>query len=184
MRKGKDTAQFQAPLMAAFREAFDARDAKDRSVVIVDGERVIEGRQSRQRRGDETALKRDLSIDLVSLLNTIDLASVLDLESRDYVRRSVINFGLDDITHLTAEERGVDAVRDQIVRALTIFEPRINPETLHVEKEVLPDEVNQRVRFAVTCEMFFSPVDVAVDFVAELEISSGKVNLTRLPMSA
>ena len=42
MRKvGKDS-QYQAPLMSAFREAFEARDAKENAVRIVDGERVIE----------------------------------------------------------------------------------------------------------------------------------------------
>lgn len=183
MRKSKD-AQFQAPLMAAFREAAEARDAKDRSVAIVDGERVIEGRQSRQRRGDEASLRRDLSVDLLALLNTIDLASVVDLSSQGYVRKSVINYGLTDIAWLTSLDVGVEKIREQLVEALIHFEPRINPETLHVDKEIVTDDINQKIRFAVSAEMFFSPVDVPVDFVAELEVSSGKMNLTRLPMSA
>lgn len=184
MVRVKDSASFQAPLMSAFREAFEARDSKDRSVHVVDGERVIEGRQSRQRRGDEAALKRDLSVDLLALVNTINLASSVDLAEQDYVKRSILNFGLPDVTHLTSEEVGVDQIRDQLVASLNAFEPRIIPETLNVDKEVLRNDVDQRVRFSVACEMICSPVDVPVDFVAELEISSGKVNLTRLPIHA
>ena len=90
MRKARDDTQYQAPLMSAFREAFEARDAKDNSVRIVDGERVIEGRHSRQRRGDEPALKRDLSIELVALLNTINLASAVELDELGYVRDSIL----------------------------------------------------------------------------------------------
>lgn len=176
--------KFQAPLMAAFRETFAARDAKDSAMTVVDGERVIEGRQSRQRRGDETALKRDLSIDLTCLLNTIDLGSSVDLSGLPEVRRSILNYGLPDVAHLTSQEVGIEKIRDQLVAALRNYEPRINPATLTVDKQVLTDDVNQRVRFAVTGEMFFSPLDVAVEFVAELEINSGKMNLTRLPAPA
>ncbi len=167
--------------MSAFRESFEARDAKEVAVRIVDGERVIQGRNSRQRRNDEPALKRDLSLDLVSLMNTINLGSVQDIAKLDYVRNSVLNYGLPDVTHLTSEEVGVDAIRDQLIDALRAFEPRIIADTIAVDKEVTVNEIDQRVRFSVSCEMFCAPVDVAVDFVAELEISSGKVNLTRLP---
>lgn len=184
MARSKDSVKYQAPLMAAFRETFAARDARDNAVQVVDGERVIEGRQSRQRRGDETALKRDLSIDLTSLLNTIDLGSVIDLEGLPHVGRSIINYGLPDVAHLTSQEIGIEKIRDQLVAALRVYEPRINPASLHVDKEIVADDVNQRVRFAVSGEMFFSPLDVAVEFVAELEINSGKMNLTRLPVPA
>ena len=184
MRKANNSVSYQAPLMSAFREAFEARDARELNVVVVDGERVIEGRQSRQRRGDENALKRDLSIDLTALLNTIDLGSVIDLKQLSYVRKSVLNYGMNDVTHLTSQEVGVDAIRDQLAAVLKTHEPRINPDTLHIDKEIVADDVNQRVRFAVSGEMFFSPLDVAVEFVAELEINSGKMNITRLPASS
>jgi len=184
MRKSKDSAQFQAPLMSAFRDAYEARDAKEHVNKVVDGERIIDGRQSRQRRGDEVALKRDLSIDLINLLNTIDLASVVDLKQFPYVSHSVLNYGMRDVTHLTSDEVGVDDIRDQLLTALRDHEPRINPDSVNVDKHVVADDVNQKVRFAVSGEMFFSPVDVAVEFVAELEVSSGKMNLTRLPTSA
>jgi type VI secretion system protein ImpF len=181
MRRVRDDAQYQAPLMSAFREAFEARDAKDNLVRIVDGERVIEGRQSRQRRSDESVLKRDLSTDLVALLNTINLDSTVALDELDYVRDSVLNYGLPDITHLTSEEVGVNTIRDQLIHALTTYEPRIISETINVDKEIRTNEVDQRVQFNVSCAMFCMPVDIAVTFVAELEISSGKVNVTRLP---
>jgi type VI secretion system protein ImpF len=183
MSKGSTKRSFQAPLMSAFREAFEARDAKDVQVRIVDGEKVIEGRQSRQRRGDEVALKRDLAVDLLALVNTINLNSTLDLQEASYVRKSVLNYGLPDISHMTSLDASVEQIRDQLITALKTYEPRILPETLIVDKEIVKDDVNQRVRFAVSCEMFCTPVDVAMDFVAELEVSSGKINLSRLPVT-
>ena len=181
MRKAKDNAQFQAPLMSAFREAFEARDAKDNRVRIVDGERVIEGRHSRQRRSDEPALKRDLSIDLVALLNTINLNSAISLNDLNYVRE--FDPQLRTAGHNPSHQRGSRRQRHPRPvdpRAHT-YEPRIISESIHVDKEVKTNEVDQRVQFTVSCEMFCMPVDIALSFVAELEISSGKVNLTRLP---
>ena len=168
--------------MSAFREAFDARDAKEKPVRVFDGERVIEGRNTRQRRGDEFALKRDLSVDLVALMNTINLDSAQSLEGLDYVRDSVLNYGLPDVSFLHSEEVGVDAIRDHLAHVLMTYEPRIIADTINIDKEVKTNEVDQRVQFSVSCEMFCTPVDVAVNFVAELEVSSGKVNLTRLPV--
>ena len=182
MKTRRRDTEYQAPLLSAFREAFEARDATDKPVKVVDGERVIEGRLARQRRSDELALKRDLSIDLVALLNTINLNSAIPLDGLDYVRDSILNYGLPDVTHLTSDERAVDAVRGQIAQALTTYEPRIISDTISIDKEVKTNEVDQRVQFTVSCEMFCVPVDVGVNFVAELEVSSGKVNVTRLPV--
>jgi type VI secretion system protein ImpF len=181
MKTRRRDTEFQAPLMSAFREAFEARDAKENPVRVVDGERVIEGRHARQRRSDELALKRDLATDLVALMNTVNLNSAISLDGLDYVRNSILNYGLPDISHLTSEERGVDAIRGQLANALAAYEPRIISDTISIDKQVRTNEVDQRVQFTVSCEMFCMPVDVGVNFTAELEVSSGKVNLTRLP---
>lgn len=176
----KNPAQFQAPLMSAFRESFQAHDSRRREVRTVEGERVIAGRQS-QRRGDENALKRDLATDLVGLLNTTDLGSVIDLGPFPFVRDSILNYGIYDVAHLVSEEVGVDSIRDDLAAALKQFEPRLDAQTLVIERSDVNDDVNQRVRFSVSAEMFCTPANLPVDFVAEVEIGSGKVLLSRLP---
>lgn len=181
MRKDRKSAQFRAPLMSAFRDAFGARDAKKRAFSVVDGERVIPGRHSSQRKGDEAALKRDLTTDLLALLNTIDLGSVIDLTDLSHVQNSILNYGLPDVSGLTSEEQRVSVIADDLAKCLKQFEPRLNPETLHIEREQEFDDVNQRVRFSVSVEMFCSPTDVPIDFVAEIDIGSGKIHLMRLP---
>ena len=45
------------------------------------------------------------------------------------------------------------------------------------------DEVNQRVRFVVSGELACRPLDIPIEFVAEVDVGSGKVQLTRLPAS-
>ena len=168
--------------MSAFREAFAVRDADKRIVQTVDGERVVPGRYSSQRRGDETSLRRDLSADLVALLNTVDLASTVDLTGLEQVRKSILNYGISDVGRLTSDEARVAQIKDDLRAALVQFEPRLNPASLQIERsEADDDDVNQRVRFEVSAEMFCKPTDVSIDFVAEIDVGSGKINLTRLP---
>lgn len=180
MRKKVRSPEYGAPLMLAFREAAVARDARKRVVQTVGGERVVPGRHSSQRKGDEAALKRDLSLDLIALLNTVELGASVDLDGLDHVKKSILNYGLRDIGRLTSEERQVYLIRDDLRAALVQFEPRLNPETIQIERGETED-ADQRIRFVVAVEMFCKPTDVSVDFVADLDVGSGKISLSRLP---
>lgn len=183
-KKDGNSDRFQIPVMFAFRDAFDAKDARKRIEERRDGEKVISGRGSLKRRGaDETVLKRNLAVDLLALVNTIDLASAIDLEEFEHVGRSVLNFGLYDIAHLTSEEIGVETVARDLSAALLNHEPRLDPESLQVVRDREIDEVNQRIRFTVSAEMSCTPLDIPIEFVAEIDIGSGKVQLTRLPVA-
>lgn len=169
--------------MSAFREAFAARDAQKRVVQTIGGERVVPGRYSSQRKGDEAALRRDLSADLVALLNTVELGATVDLSDLAHVRKSVVNYGLRDIGRLSSEDAQVEQIAEDLRIALAQFEPRLNPETIHIERSET-DDVNQRIRFTVAVEMFCRPTDVAVDFVADIDVGSGKISLSRLSETA
>lgn len=170
--------------MFAFRDAFDEGDAAKRIEERVGGERVIAGRGSLRRRGaDESRLKRNLAIDLLSLVDTIDLASAVDLSDFDYVAKSVLNFGLGDVSRLTSQDVALGEIAVNLKQALLSHEPRLRSESLHVDKDLEVDDTEQRIRFTVSAEMACSPLDVPVEFAAEVEIGSGKVRLTRLPVS-
>lgn len=176
---------FQVPLMFAFRDAFKKGDSRTLVDERSEGERVLSERGALRRRGaGEAALKRDLAIDLMALVNTINLDSAEPLDGFDHARKSVINFGLPDVTHITSDEMAVRDIGNNLKAALIHFEPRIYPEALVVERDEVFDEVNQRIRFLVSAEMACNAFDVQIDFVAEVEVSSGKVQLTRLPVSS
>jgi type VI secretion system protein ImpF len=175
---------FQIPLMFAFRDAFEKGDARTKLDMRVGGERVVSGRGSLRRRGaDEALLKKDLALDLLSLVNTIDLSSVVDLEGLERVKQSVLNFGLQDVTRLTSEDDGVFSIGDNLITALRQHEPRLYQDSLTVDREGSFDDVEQRIRFNVAAEMSCRPFDVPVEFVAEVDVGAGKLQLTRLPIA-
>lgn len=183
MKTTTNVKPFSAPLMHAFRSAFEAGDSQKSVEIRNAGERVLSGRRSAHRRGaDESALRRDLVIDLLSLLNTVDLGSTVELNELDYVQKSIINFGLYDISHLTSEEGGVDLISQDLMAALAHYEPRLIEDTLAVEREEINDDVEQKVRFLISAEMHCAPLDVPVEFVADVDTSTGKVKLSKLAM--
>jgi len=177
-------SSFQVPLMLAFREAFREGDAGKRIEERVAGERVVSARGSLRRRGaDEAVLRRDLATDLLSLVNTIDLDSAVDISDLDYVKRSIINYGLPDMAALTSLEAGVDEIGQHFKAALLAHEPRLRPESIHVEQTTEVDDESHRVSFSVSAEMACSPLDLPTEFVAEVDTGSGNIRLTRLPIS-
>jgi type VI secretion system protein ImpF len=183
MRKPKGARDyFQVPLMFAFRDAFSRGDAGKQLDNRVGGERVIAERGSLRRRGAEEALvKENFSLDLLSLVNTVNLAAAVDLTGLEYVEKSVLNFGLSDITHLTSEDGAVSDVSKHLLDSLAEHEPRLHRDTLRVERSDSFDDVNQRIRFVVSGELACRPLDIPIEFVAEVDVGSGKVQLTRLP---
>lgn len=180
MRVPKQSDRLQIPLMFAFRDAAEQRDATVKEDLRVDGERVVSDRASLRRRGiAEARLKQDLEIDLGALVDTINLASTTNLGGLDYVKRSVLNYGLDDLTHITVESKAVETIGKELKAAILRHEPRLTPDSLVVERAT-DDDVNQRVGFRVRAEISSKPLDIPIEFVAEVDIGSGKIIIPRI----
>ena len=168
--------------MQAFREAARAKDSrKVADERDASGDRIIAGRRNMARRAtNEQALRRELSEDLATLLNTVNLGSTLDISDMPFVSKSILNFGLADISSLTVDEMAVADVSAELCDMLRSYEPRLVPETIEVERAGGIDAVEMKVRFIIRAEMRASPVDVPVEFVADLEIETAKMQISRL----
>jgi len=178
--KKKD--RLSPPLMYAFRSAHEARDAKTKLDLRDEaGERVIAGRRMAARTAiTEPTLRREVARDLDSLMNTIALESSEDLEPFDHVRASVLNLGLPDITHRSIDEVSVEGVSDEIRSALIRHEPRLIPASIRVVKDSEINEAELKVRFVVRADLVCEPLNVPVEFVADLELDSGNISIGRL----
>lgn len=181
MAKPSKNTQLQIPLMYAFREAHRARDAKVDATSYEDGQRVLTDRAAARRRGaNEAQLKRNLEIDLVQLANTINLDAALDVDDLEYVRKSVLNYGVVDLSNLTSDDIKVQKVPKQLARALLNNEPRFVPETMDVKLVKQVDEVSQKLMFEIHAEMACKPVDIPLEFVAEIDVGSGKMKFANI----
>lgn len=169
------------PLMHVFRAAHDAKDAKKTIAIRNEaGERVIAPRRLRPRQViSEPVLRREVYRDVDALLNAIALESTIDMTDAPYARKSIINFGIPDITHRTIDEADVDKIPAEIKEALINYEPRLAAASVRVTRDPSVDPAELKIRFVVRADLTCDPVHVPVEFVAEV-IQPNKIVVNRL----
>ncbi len=170
------------PLMYAFRAAHAKRDAKQKLDLRDDsGERVIAARRVATRTPiSESGLRKEVTADLLDLLNTTNLDSAEDLSQAPEVRRSVLNFGFPDLTWRTIDEHSLADVAREIETALGDFEPRLDRRSIKARRDQTVGNEELRLRFLVHADLRAQPVSVPVEFVAEVELDTGKIKVDRL----
>lgn len=176
MEKGTKN-RLRPPLMFAFREAHRSKDAKTPLDLRDDGgERIIASRRAAPRAAiTEPKLRREVALDLDALVNTINLASSLDLSGHDHVARSVLNHGFPDITNRSIDEYRVNAIKDELAGVLTRFEPRLIRQSVTVERDETLDKAELKIRFVVRADLNCEPLNVPIQFVADVELDTGKI---------
>ena len=170
------------PLMFAFRAAHAEKDAQ-KQVDIRDehGDRVLAARRSAARGAiTEAGLRKEVLRDLESLLNAVAFESSEDLEAHDEVRKSILNYGCPDIAHRTIDEARIVEIRNELEAALIRYEPRLVRESIEVKRDDTFDRAELRVRYTVNADLFCNPVNVPVEFFAELECDTGAIVVSRL----
>ena len=161
--KQRGEVYFQISLMNVFRNAARERDAGKTAEEMTEDGRILSVRSLERREGaSQATLREHLAQDLANLMATINLESTLPLDGLDHVRRSVLNFGMADLTHMTTEDVRRNRLANDLKKALLAHEPRLI------------------AAFDITAEMAAKPVDVPLEFVAEIDTGVGKVALTNL----
>ena len=113
-------------------------------------------------------------------MNTVNLDSSEDLGDFDHVRKLDPEFRpARHRSPLDRRGRRSTTSRDEIETALTSYEPRLVANTIHVEPrhEAGTDGADLKLRFMVRAEMLCDPVNVPVEFIADVELDSGKISI-------
>jgi len=173
---------FQVSLMNVFRQSARERDATKKDLVFAeDGGRVLSSRSIERRHGSDQATLRDhLAQDLGNLMGTIHLEAAQSLDGLPFVKKSVLNFGMQDMTRLTTEDFKSGTLVADLRATLLAHEPRLIPETLVIKLRSQHADQRQRISFDIRAEMAARPVDVPLEFVAEIDTGAGKVGLADL----
>jgi type VI secretion system protein ImpF len=171
----------QVSLMHVFRSAAERGDSRDGSANFRDGDREISLRSKERREGTtEENLRRHLSNDLASLMNTISLEATQDLADYPYIQKSIVNFGFGDLSSLSDRGFATAEMARFIRETLIRHEPRLIPSTIEINVNKDAESITQRLTFDISADMFASPVDVPLDFVAEVDMGAGKIQMTKL----
>lgn len=178
--KERGEGHFQISLMNVFRNAARERDAKKTDDHVTEDGRVLSLRSMERREGaGQGTLRNNLAIDLSSLLGTINLEATEDLTGLDRVRNSILNYGMADLSRFTLDDVRRHKLASDLKAALLAHEPRLVADTLVVKLKG-GNTTNQHIAFDITAEMAAKPVDVPLEFVAEIDTSVGKVALSNL----
>jgi type VI secretion system protein ImpF len=63
---------------------------------------------------------------------------------------------------------------------LASHEPRLLRDTVQVTRDSSVDAADLKVRFIVRADLMCEPLNVPIEFVADVEIDTGKIMITRL----
>jgi type VI secretion system protein ImpF len=172
---------FQVSLMNVFRQSAREHDSRERDDQIAEGDRVLSARSIERREGaPQTTLRDHLALDLGNLMSTIHLEAAQDLNGLDNVKKSILNFGLQDLSRLTTDDTRIHKLARDLREALLTHEPRLIAESLKVNLRKTDSGATQRIAFEIEAEMAARPVDVPLEFVAEIDSGAGKVAITNL----
>jgi type VI secretion system protein ImpF len=123
-------------------------------------------------RFNETALRNTIRRELNWLLNTTWFASVQDLSRFPEVKTSVLNYGVPDLTGRSSTPEAIAERGRDLRQAITVFEPRIDPETIEVEVRANADRDNT-LSFFIRGDISSAVKAMPVNFVADVEVDTG-----------
>lgn len=133
--------------------------------------------ESRERRVlSPQRLKAAVLRDLGWLLNTGNLDTVRDLTEFPEVRKSVVNFGMPDLSGQTVAGADANELERGVRQAIIDFEPRIDPKSLHVAVGVDKDKMNRlSMTFVIEGDLWAEPMPVPLYLKTAVDLETGDV---------
>jgi type VI secretion system protein ImpF len=136
--------------------------------------------ESREKRVISATRLRDcVARDISWLLNCVNLGTGVELDDYPEVARSVLNFGIPDLTGMALA--GVDAsvLQRQLREALIAFEPRLTGSTLRVAVNADGKRMDQQsLVFNIESEMWAQPIPLNLYLKTEVDLETGRFNVS------
>ena len=133
---------------------------------------------SSQQSMSQSQFKAAVIRDLGWLLNSVALNVCVDLDKFPEVQRSVLNYGLPDMSGHTSSTVDILSVEKSIRVAIQEFEPRIIRSSLKVKVHSNPDEMSHNsMIFEIAGEVFGQPSPFQVVLKSELDLECGEFKL-------
>jgi len=117
--------------------------------------------------------------DLAWLFSCTNLAASVDLEAFPEVARSVLNFGLPDLSGRTIDSLGRGMLERMLDQAIRNFEPRILPKTLKVK--VLPpdsERAGNSLTFEIDGDLWAQPLPQHLYLETRLDLEAGQAEIS------
>ena len=120
-------------------------------------------------------LKQSVLRDLQWLLNAGCLDAVQDLDNYPQVKKSVLNFGIPDLTGTTASNVDSTTLERMLRQRIVDFEPRILPRSLRIR--ISEKNEHNTVIFEIEGELWAQPIPERLYLKTILDLELGKVEI-------
>ena len=137
-----------------------------------------EKKESREKRVLSTKqLRLSVIRDLSWLLNASNHEVIGDMDDYPYVRESVLNYGMPDLSGRVAVGMDVVQLEKILKKTITFFEPRIIKRSVSVK--VLRTEGMDRtaVSFDIEADLWAQPLPLHLYLRTELDLETGEITL-------
>lgn len=122
-------------------------------------------------------LKDYVMRDLGDLLNSLHLEATTDLDDYEYVKKSVINYGVPGLTGYSIHNLDAYQVERDLADAIMFFEPRILRHTLEINIIKSKDKMNNRsLMFQIEGQIWALPVPISLLLTTEVDLETGAAN--------
>jgi len=112
--------------------------------------------------------------DLAWLLNTSQHRDDEEISESPEAARSVVNFGVRDLSGLTSSGVSPEAVEREVLRSIKAFEPRLIPQTLEVRVVLDRDSMTQNaLGFEIHGELWSVPFPDPLYVRTEVDLETG-----------
>jgi type VI secretion system protein ImpF len=133
--------------------------------------------ESRERRVLSPAqLRESVRRDLAWLLNTTRLAAVKDLSEWPEVERSVLNYGVADLSGKSLAGVEPAALERMLEQAIRDFEPRLLPESVRV-RAIAEAARHNVLAFVIEAQLWAQPIPLQLFLRTEVDLENGHVLL-------
>lgn len=121
-------------------------------------------------------LREGVLRDISWLLNTVNLSSIEDLAAYPEVEKSVINFGIPDLSGRTVKSLEVTELERMITKVIINYEPRMIKNSLKVHVDTDESSMNRNsLVFDIEGELWAQPMPVHLYMKTELDLESGNI---------
>lgn len=128
---------------------------------------------------DVSRLRDIIQRDLSWLLNTGNIQSTFDDTLYPNVARSVLNYGLTEVSGEYSTTRRAELIRQSIMRAIEAHEPRIIPGTVDVTLTPGEEATDMSVSLIIRADMWAQPMPMELYLRSKVDVTTGEVMVER-----
>lgn len=128
---------------------------------------------------DVVRLREIIQRDLSWLLNTHNNGSMIDAKLYPNVARSVLNFGLSEISGEYSSAERSELIRRSIERAIADFEPRIIAGSVDVSLRPNHDSGEMTVSLDIRADMWAQPLPLELYLRSSVDVATGEISVER-----